>query len=131
MFIPAGVGWLVSAAILYNMSIDNKQCKIISVEPETYNCVQQSILNGYLSKAEGRNTLMNGLKCGTPSEYAWQFIFNGIYGCICVNDDECILAKTELEMYGIETRFTGATGYSGYKLFKNNNIENLEGKKYL
>ena len=74
---------------------------------------------------------MNGLKCGTPSEYAWPFILNGTYGCLCISDYECMLGKKELEIYGIETGATGSTGYSGYKVFEKNKIENLEGKKIL
>lgn len=131
MFIPTGVGGLLAAAILYNIHIGNKECKIISVEPETYNCVQQSICRGKLIRINGSDTLMNGLKCGTPSEYAWPFILNGTYGCLCISDYECMLGKKELEIYGIETGATGSTGYSGYKVFEKNKIENLEGKKIL
>ena len=131
MFIPTGVGGLLSAAILYNLYIGNNQCKIISVEPKTYNCIQQSIMNGYLTKIKGGDTLMNGLKCGTPSKCAWPLILNGVYGCLGISDDECILAKAELEKKGIDTGYTGAAAYAGYMCFRNNNFENLDRKKIL
>jgi len=131
MFIPAGVGGLLSAAIQYNSHIGNKRCKVISVEPIVYNCVQQSIHKGKIIKVKGGNTLINGLKCCSPSESAWTYIYKGVYGCLGVDDYECMVAKSELETYGFSTGFTGAMGYCGYKAFVKLEIENLKDKRIL
>ncbi|MCC2168662.1 PLP-dependent lyase/thiolase [Gallintestinimicrobium propionicum] len=131
IFVPAGVGGVAAAAVKYNRCIGNSACKIICVEPINYNSLQKSLINGYLTQIKGSNTLMNGLKCGCPSEAAWQYIQSGVYGSISISDSECIIGKEELERKGINTGYTGASAYAGYKAFCHEEIEDLKGKKIL
>lgn len=131
IFVPAGVGGLVAATIQYNLYIKNKLCKVISVEPETYNCIQESIINGHPTKVKGNDTIMNGLKCGAPSWFAWEYIYKGLYGGITISDTECVMGKLEMERYGLNTGYTGASAYAGYKAFCKDHIEELKNKNIL
>lgn len=130
IFVPAGVGGVAAAAVKYNRCIGNSACKIICVEPINYNSLQKSLINGYLTQIKGSNTLMNGLKCGCPSEAAWQYIQSGVYGSISISDSECIIGKEELERKGINTGYTGASAYAGYKAFCHEEIEDLKVRRF-
>ena len=119
VFVPVGVGGLLSTAISFFKSIDNSKTKIIAVEPENYNCVQKSIEKGEMVSVEGKKTLINGLTCGTVSSMAWNNIKSGTDIAMTIDDEEAEKGYETLLEMGFNTGYTGAAAYSGYLKFSN------------
>lgn len=117
VFIPVGVGGLLSAAITYFKSNNYVQPVIISVEPEKYNCVQESLKKKSRVSVFGGKTVINGLMCGTVSALAWNNIKLGTDIAMTLSDEEAEKGYNELKSLGVRTGYTGATAYSGYLMF--------------
>ncbi|UXI04702.1 diaminopropionate ammonia-lyase [Photobacterium sp. TY1-4] len=79
VFIQGGVGGLASAVCGYFWDLwGKKRPRLIIVEPEQANCLQQSARAGKPVVVDGDlETLMAGLACGEVSALAWTILANG------------------------------------------------------
>ncbi len=79
VFIQGGVGGLASAVTGYFWDLwGDKRPRVVVVEPEQANCLQQSAKAGHPVAIEGDlETLMAGLACGEVSLLGWQILSNG------------------------------------------------------
>ncbi len=80
VFLQGGVGGLASAACAYLWQYWGKQRpRMIVVEPEAANCLQESAQAGTpVTVGGGLETLMAGLACGEVSLLAWEILSIGI-----------------------------------------------------
>lgn len=76
IFVQAGVGALAAAVIGYFVAAFPENPPVMSVvEPETADCLYQSIKAGKMTKVGGNlDTIMAGLACGEPNPIAWEII---------------------------------------------------------
>jgi diaminopropionate ammonia-lyase len=79
VFLQGGVGGLASAVCAYFWQYwGNKRPRLIIVEPEAANCLQQSARFGSPVVVKGElKTLMAGLACGEVSKLAWEILSTG------------------------------------------------------
>lgn len=79
IFIQGGVGGLASAVTGYFWDLwGDKRPRVIIVEPEQANCLQESAKAGKPIVVDGDlDTLMAGLACGEVSALAWEILKNG------------------------------------------------------
>ena len=79
VFLQGGVGGLASAVCAYFWQYwGNERPRLIIVEPEAANCLQQSARLGSPVVVKGDlETLMAGLACGEVSELAWEILSTG------------------------------------------------------
>ncbi len=88
VFIQGGVGGLASAVCAYFWEYwGASRPRLIVVEPEQANCLQQSARAGKPTIVEGDlDTLMAGLACGEVSQLAWQILQNGASDFMTINE---------------------------------------------
>lgn len=79
VFVQGGVGGLASAVCGYFWELwGPKRPRMVIVEPEQANCLQQSAEAGAPTVVEGNlDTLMAGLACGEVSLLAWEILATG------------------------------------------------------
>lgn len=89
IFIQGGVGGLASAVTGYFWDLWGQQRpRIIIVEPEQANCLQQSAQQGKPVVVDGDlETLMAGLACGEVSVLAWEILKNGADDFLTLSED--------------------------------------------
>ena len=88
VFIQGGVGGLASAVCAYFWELwGTQRPRLIIVEPENANCLQQSARAGAPVAVEGDlDTLMAGLACGEVSALAWQILASGGTDFMTINE---------------------------------------------
>jgi diaminopropionate ammonia-lyase len=88
VFIQGGVGGLASAVCAYFWELWGEQRpRIIIVEPEKANCLQESARAGSPVVIEGdHDTLMAGLACGEVSALAWEILSIGANDFLTINE---------------------------------------------
>lgn len=79
VFVQGGVGGLAATVCGYFWALwDARRPRLVVVEPENANCLQQSARAGHPVVVEGElETLMAGLSCGEVSELAWEILAAG------------------------------------------------------
>ncbi len=79
VFVQGGVGGLAATVCGYFWALwGNRRPRLLVVEPEKANCLQQSARAGHPVVVDGDlETLMAGLSCGEVSELAWQILAVG------------------------------------------------------
>ena len=79
VFIQGGCGGLAATICGYFWELwGEKRPRLIIVEPEQANCLQQSALAGKMTVVDGKlETLMAGLACGEVSLLAWEILATG------------------------------------------------------
>jgi len=89
VFIQGGVGGVASAVCAYFWELWGEQRpRLIIVEPEKANCLQESARAGSPVVVEGdHNTLMAGLACGEVSALAWEILSIGANDFLTVNEE--------------------------------------------
>jgi diaminopropionate ammonia-lyase len=89
VFIQGGVGGLASAVCAYFWELWGEQRpRLIIVEPEKANCLQQSARAGAPVVVKGdHDTLMAGLACGEVSALAWEILSIGANDFLTVNEE--------------------------------------------
>jgi diaminopropionate ammonia-lyase len=89
VFIQGGVGGLASAVCAYFWEQWGEQRpRLLIVEPEKANCLQQSARAGSPVVVEGNlETLMAGLACGEVSALAWEILSVGANDFLTVNEE--------------------------------------------
>ena len=88
VFLQAGVGGMAAAVIAgFAKFSKNIPCFII-VEPETADCVFQSIKNNKSTKIDiKKESLMGGMSCESVSTIAWEILKESSNFCCTVSDD--------------------------------------------
>jgi diaminopropionate ammonia-lyase len=112
--VPAGVGSLAHAAVLFSRS--RRNCRIVAVEPEVADCLRASLVAGELTTVPTGDTSMAGLNCGTPSYLAWPDLRSGLAGAVTVDDDSAADAITYLSSHGIDSGPCGAASLAALRV---------------
>jgi diaminopropionate ammonia-lyase len=112
--VPAGVGSLAHAAVLFGRSRPN--CRIVAVEPEVADCLRASLAAGRLTTVPTGDTSMAGLNCGTPSYLAWPDLERGLAGAVAVDDAAATEAITYLTDNGIDSGPCGAASLAALRV---------------
>jgi len=89
VFIQGGVGGVASAVCAYFWELWGEQRpRLIIVEPEKANCLQESARAGSPVVVKGdHDTLMAGLACGEVSALAWEILSIGANDFLTVNEE--------------------------------------------
>jgi diaminopropionate ammonia-lyase len=112
--VPAGVGSLAHAAVLFSRSRTN--CRVVAVEPDVADCVRASLAAGALASVPTGETSMAGLNCGTPSYLAWPDLVTGLAGAVAVDDRAAATAVDELGAHGVDAGPCGAASLAGLRI---------------
>ena len=93
VFLQAGVGGMAAGSVAGIANYFKRIPKIIIVEPESADCVLQSIENGSIKKIDiKKESIMGGMSCGEVSLVPWKILKNSVDLCISIGDDQ--IAKT-------------------------------------
>lgn len=112
VLVPVGVGALASAVI--SRWPGDTHTRVVTVEPDTAACVQQSLALGAPTNVPGPHlSIMAGLNCGEPSMLAWPVLAAGVAAAVAVNDDEARAAMRDLATAGIVAGESGAAALAG------------------
>jgi diaminopropionate ammonia-lyase len=111
--VPAGVGSLAHAAVLFGRS--QKNCRIVAVEPDVADCLRASLAAGAPTTVSTGTTTMAGLNCGTPSYLSWTDLENGLAGAVVVDDRGAADAIVELSALGVDSGPCGAASLAGLR----------------
>ena len=89
VFVQGGVGGVASAVCAYFWELwGDKRPRMIIVEPEQANCLQESARAGHPVAVEGDlDTLMAGLACGEVSALAWEILKNGANDFLTISEE--------------------------------------------
>jgi diaminopropionate ammonia-lyase len=112
--VPAGVGSLAHAAVLFGRS--RRNCRIVAVEPEVADCLRASLAAGELTTVSTGDTTMAGLNCGTPSYLAWPDLQRGLAGAVTVDDAAAADAITYLASLDIDSGPCGAASLAALRV---------------
>ncbi len=100
--VPCGAGSVAEAVTAhYKAPGRESRAAILAVEPTNAACLQESLKAGQSVTCQTRDTIMNGLNCGTLSTTAWPVLGAGIDVSIVVSDVESHAAVQELKAGGI------------------------------
>ncbi|KAI3339233.1 pyridoxal-phosphate dependent enzyme family protein [Ustulina deusta] len=100
--VPCGAGSVAEAVTAhYKAPGRESRAAILAVEPTNAACLQESLKAGQSVTFQTRDTIMNGLNCGTLSTTAWPVLGAGIDVSIVVSDVESHAAVQELKAGGI------------------------------
>ena len=93
IFLQAGVGGMAAGSVAGVANYFKKIPKIIVVEPDSADCVLQSIENGSIKKIDIiKESVMGGMSCGEVSLVPWKILKNAVNHCVTISDDN--VAKT-------------------------------------
>ena len=93
VFLQAGVGGMAAGSVAGIANYFKRIPKIIIVEPESADCVLQSIENGSIKKIDiKKESIMGGMSCGEVSLVPWKILKNSVDLCLSIGDDQ--IAKT-------------------------------------
>ena len=87
IFLQAGVGGMAAGLVAGVANYFKKVPKIIIVEPESANCVMQSIENNIPTSVDiKKESIMGGMSCGDVSLVPWQILKDSVNNCVSVSD---------------------------------------------
>ncbi len=93
VFLQAGVGGMASGAVAGIAKYFKRIPKIIIIEPETADCVLQSIEKGEMKKIDiKKESILGGMSCGEVSLVPWRILKYAVNNCISISDEN--IAKT-------------------------------------
>lgn len=84
---PVGVGSLAHAVVRHCKSED-RNCAVMSVEPDTAACLYQSLIAGKPTPVSTTETTMEGMNCGTLSSTVFKDLQQGLDASTTVSDFE-------------------------------------------
>ncbi len=89
VFLQAGVGGMAAGTIAGIAEYFKRIPKIIIVEPETADCVLQSIEAGEMRKVDiKKESIMGGMSCGEVSLVPWRILKHAVNNCISITDEK-------------------------------------------
>ena len=112
--VPAGVGSLAHAAVLFGLS--RSECRIVAVEPDVAACLRASLIAGAPTTVPTGETSMAGLNCGTPSYLAWPDLARGLAGAVVVDDGAAANAIGDLAALGVDSGPCGAASLAALRI---------------
>ena len=93
VFLQAGVGGMAAGSVAGIANYFKRIPKIIIVEPDSADCVLQSIENGSIKKIDiKKESIMGGMSCGEVSLVPWKILKNSVDLCMSIGDNQ--IAKT-------------------------------------
>ncbi len=130
IFLQAGVGGMASGAITGIAKYFKRIPKIIIVEPETADCVLQSIEAGKMQKIDiKKESIMGGMSCGEVSLVPWKILKNAVNNCISIKDENIAqtVAMLEKKYFSNESIIAGECATPGIisliAAYENKNIK--------
>ena len=89
VFVPVGVGAFAAAVATHVAHAwGEAQPRLVTVEPDSANCLQASIEAGDMVTLEGEQTsIMAGLNCAVPSPLAWPLLATRVDAAVSIDDD--------------------------------------------
>ncbi|MGY4648218.1 pyridoxal-phosphate dependent enzyme [Mycobacterium sp. URHB0021] len=112
--VPAGVGSLAHAAVLFSRS--RPGCRVVAVEPDVAACLRASLAAGAPTTVPTGSTSMAGLNCGTPSYLAWPDLERGLAGAVVVDETAATQAISELAALGVDSGPCGAASLAALRV---------------
>jgi diaminopropionate ammonia-lyase len=112
--VPAGVGSLAHAAVLFSRS--RPGCRVVAVEPDVAACLRASLVAGAPTTVPTGTTSMAGLNCGTPSYLAWPDLERGLAGAVVVDETAATHAISELAALGVDSGPCGAASLAALRV---------------
>jgi len=113
--VPVGVGSLAQAVVAHYRRPDSERARILSVEPDTADCVITSLTTGQPASVATEATVMAGLNCGTISSLAWPVLRDGCDAAVVVTDDQALRASADLDSLGVSSGACGAATLAGLR----------------
>lgn len=114
--VPAGVGSLLQGALAhYRGERTGGATRVMSVEPDSADCVRVSLNAGRMVAVETGTTVMAGLNCGTVSTLAWPYIAAGLDASVAVSDETALAAMADLAALGVMSGPCGGAGLAGLR----------------
>ncbi len=103
VFVPVGVGAFAAAVASHVAHAwAAAEPRVVTVEPDSANCLQASIEAGALVTLEGEQTsIMAGLNCAVPSPLAWPLLANRVDAAASIDDDVARDGMRRLAALGI------------------------------
>lgn len=129
IFLQSGVGSWAASTLLYLKKIHKfRRTKMIIVEPYESDCLLESAKHGKISTTrKSQDTIMAGLNCGTPSEYAWRIINDLSDAYVSIDDQYSEKAIRVLHNMGYDTCESGAAGLAALiALYKSSDLAKLK-----
>jgi diaminopropionate ammonia-lyase len=113
--VQVGVGAFAAAVAGHYRRPDWPQRpKLVAVEPESADCLFQSVSAGRLVSVPGpHDSIMAGLNCGRPSLVAWPILSRTIDLLVAVDDEPAREAMRLAARTGVVAGETGAAGLGG------------------
>lgn len=112
--VPVGVGSLAQAAVRHYRSGDRAPV-LLSVEPRSAPAVLASLHAGRPVSVSTKQTIMNGLNCGSVSPIAWPYIAGGVDAAVAVTDEAATEAVADLGALGLDIGPCGASSLAGVR----------------
>jgi len=109
--VPAGVGSLTQAVVTHYRG----RAHVVSVEPDSADCVRRSLLAGRPVVVRTGVTAMAGLNCGTLSALAWPHLRDGLSGAVAVSEGQAAAAVDDLAGHGVSSGPCGAATLAGVR----------------
>lgn len=95
ILVPIGGGGLASGVATLAKQL-NPKIKVIGVEPEGANCMQQSVAKGEVICLDHSNTIADGTAVREPGRNIFPYIQKNVDDIISVPDDELIVAFLDM-----------------------------------
>jgi diaminopropionate ammonia-lyase len=97
VFLQGGNGTFASSVVAYyRIRYSRKMPTLVCVEPSECDCLMESFRNGKLTKTtKSQNTVLTGLRCGTPALLAWEILKDGIDVFMSIPDSYGIKAMQD------------------------------------
>ena len=95
ILVPIGGGGLATGVSTLAKLL-NPKIKVIGVEPEGANCMQESLKKGEVITLPGVNTIADGTAVKTPGSNIFPYIQKNLDDIITVEDDELIVAFLDM-----------------------------------
>ncbi len=113
LFVCLGGGGLLSGCLLAAKALA-PQCRVIGVEPETGNDVQQSLRAGHIVQIPTPHTIADGAQTQAPGQYTFPIIQRDVTDVVTVGDEELVRAlRFFAERMKIVVEPTGALAFAG------------------
>ena len=95
ILVPVGGGGL-AAGVSTLAKLLNPRIKVIGVEPEGANCLEESFKAGHVVTLPSVSTIADGTAVKTPGDKVFPYLQKNLDGIITVSDDELIVAFLDM-----------------------------------
>tara|TARA_Y100000590_G_scaffold48658_1_gene51540 strand:+ start:913 stop:2052 length:1140 start_codon:yes stop_codon:yes gene_type:complete len=132
VFLQAGVGGMASGVIAGIAKYFKRIPKIIIIEPETADCVLQSVEAGQMKKVNiKKESIMGGMSCGEVSLVPWRILKHSVNNCISIKDENIAhtIAMLKKKYFSNESITAGECATPGIiSLIAASEDKNIKGK---